>query len=139
MKKTIFLSGVASRGLMILFFFTLFLVLGTNTINAQYVGEEAAMVILKQEAVDLADKSILKNASQQEINRLPVKQRAVKHVLLQLLDGETVANAVENVVGPNQNVDTAVHASTGFTRGFYVSTKSNQPWLEAYINDLLGS
>lgn len=139
MKKTIFLSGVASRGLMILFFFTLFLALGTNTINAQYVGEATAIEILQQEAVDLADKSILKNASQQEINRLPVKQRAVKHVLVQLLDGETVANAVGYVVGPNQNEDKAVQASTGFTRDYYLSTKENQSWLENYLNQLLSN
>lgn len=139
MKKTIFLSGVASRGLMILFFFTLFLALGTNTINAQYVGEEAAINILKQEAVDLADKSILKNASQQEINRLPVKQNAVKHVLLQLLDGETVNNAVENVVGPKQGASQSLNTGTAFTRGYLLSTKENQSWLENYLDELLSN
>ena len=139
MEKTNFLSGVASRGVMILFFFTLFLALGTNTMNAQYVGEAAAIEILKQEAGDLADKDNLKTASQQEINRLPVKQNAVKHVLLQLLDGESVANAVENVVGPNQNVDNTVHASTGFAREYFLSTKENQSWLENYLNELLSN
>ena len=124
---------------MILFFFTLFLALGTNTINAQYVGEAAAIEILKQEAVDLADKSNLKTASQQAINRLPVQQNAVKHVLIQLLDGETVANAVENVVGPKDGANQSLNTGTAFSREYLLSTKENQSWLENYLNDLLSN
>ena len=126
---------------MILSFFTLFLALGTNTVNAQYVDHGAAIEILSQEANYLASNAdnIRKSGVQLEINRLPVKQEAVKRVLLQLLDGESVAIAIENVIGSASS--SSMGASTSFSKQHAMTNprEPNYTWLAGYLNNLLGS
>lgn len=140
MKKTRtnFFSGMMKRGLMILSLFCIFMAVSPNTVNAQYVEQDEAIEILKQEAKHLVDPSYIQTLSTVELNRLSVKRQAVKNVLLQLFEGVTVANAVANVIGTDQPANT-VGTSTGFSRGYILSTKENQTWLNNYLKDLLSN
>jgi len=109
-----------------------------NTVNAQYVEQDEAIEILKQEAKHLVDPGYIQTLSTVELNRLPVKRQAVKNVLLQLFEGVTVENAMANVIGTDQPANT-VGTSTGFSRGYILSTKENQTWLNNYLKDLLSN